>query len=88
MVDWEPTTITSPLAEVIWYAVENPEEDANANGFFGEPGMRTIYRRTLLVAPWINPYRYVDPVSGATTDTFRIPEDSGHSRHNRDCCGC
>ena len=23
--DWEPTTIESPLAEVVWYAIENPE---------------------------------------------------------------
>ena len=56
--DWEPTTIESPLAEVVWFAVENPDEDSDADGFFGEPGMRTIYRRALLIAPWFNPYRY------------------------------
>jgi len=72
---WEPTTITSPLAEVIWYAIENPSEtenDEDAAGYFGEPGMRTIYRRTLLIAPWLNPYRYVNPVSGAVDDTFQL----------------
>ena len=37
------TTIESTLAEVIWYAVENP-----ADGSLGEPGMRTVYRRVLL----------------------------------------
>jgi hypothetical protein len=41
------TTIESNLAEVIWYAVENPED-----GSLGEPGMRTVYRRVLLIAPW------------------------------------
>jgi hypothetical protein len=45
---WQMTTIESSLAEVIWYAVENP-----ADGSLGEPGMRTVYRRVLLIAPWI-----------------------------------
>ena len=40
-------TIESPLAEVVWYAVENPDRRQVTNHFFGEPGMRTIYRRTL-----------------------------------------
>ena len=44
---WIDTTIESTLAEVIWYAVENP-----ADGSLGEPGMRTVYRRVLLIAPW------------------------------------
>lgn len=77
MPAWEPTTLSSPLAEVVWYAIENPEEAANddAERFFGEPGMRTIYRRTLLIAPFFNPYRHTAP-NGAVTDTFRIPGDS------------
>lgn len=69
-------TISSPLAEVIWFAVENPGytdpnygDDPTAGHFFGEPGMRTIYRRTLLIAPWLNPYRYVDQKTGVV-DTF------------------
>ena len=41
-------TVKSDLAEVIWYAVENP-----ADGSLGEPGMRTVYRRVLLIAPWV-----------------------------------
>lgn len=41
-------TIESDLAEVIWYAVENPPDNS-----LGEPGMRTIYRRVLLIAPWL-----------------------------------
>ena len=69
--DWEPTTLTSPLAEVVWYAVENPEEEANANGFFGEPGMRTIYRRALLIAPWLNPFR-TTASDGTVSDTFNF----------------
>jgi hypothetical protein len=56
---WGEAPIESPLAEVVWFAVENPTETERANNFFGEPGMRTIYRRTLLIAPWINPY--LDP---------------------------
>ena len=42
--------IQSNFAEVIWFAVENP-----ANGILGEPGMRTLYRRVLLIAPWVDP---------------------------------
>jgi prepilin-type N-terminal cleavage/methylation domain-containing protein len=76
IVEWESTTLESPLAEVIWYSIENPEEASDANGFFGEPGMRTIYRRTLLIAPWFNPYHYVNPNTGAIDDTFRIPRDN------------
>ncbi len=45
---WVWQSIESDLAEVIWYAVENP-----ANGSLGEPGMRTVYRRVLLIAPWV-----------------------------------
>ncbi len=69
--DWEAKeSIQSPLAEVVWFAVENPGytddvlTDPTANHFFGEPGFRTIYRRTLLIAPWLNPYRY----TGATSN--------------------
>ncbi len=63
---WNYDSITSPLAEVMWFAVENPGytdatlTDPSANHFFGEPGMRTIYRRTLLIAPWLDPYKEVD----------------------------
>ena len=47
---WIQETIMSKHAEVIWYAVENP-----ATATTDEPGMRTIYRRVLLIAPWIEP---------------------------------
>lgn len=57
--DWPDSTIRSPLAEVVWFAVENPAEQLNAGGYFGEPGFRTIYRRTLLIAPWLDPYRHL-----------------------------
>ncbi len=43
-------TIESSLAEVIWYAVENPDDRS-----LGEPGMRSVYRRELLIAPWVEP---------------------------------
>lgn len=47
-LQWVTTTIESTLAEVVWYAVENPADDS-----LGEPGMRTVYRRVLLIAPWL-----------------------------------
>ncbi len=65
--DWGYSSIESPLAEVAWFAIENPgyttldqSDDPTANHFFGEPGMRTVYRRTLLIAPWLDPYKEVD----------------------------
>ena len=48
---WGDTTLRSPLAEVIWFSIENPAEELNPLNYFGEPGFRTIYRRTLLIAP-------------------------------------
>jgi type II secretory pathway pseudopilin PulG len=79
---WGYESITSPLAEVVWFAIENPGytedppvNDPTANRFFGEPGMRTIYRRTLLIAPWLNPYRYTNPSTGAVVDTFKYLGD-------------
>ena len=42
-------TAQSNIAEVIWFAVENPT-DKNLD-IEGEPGMRTIYRRVLLIKP-------------------------------------
>jgi prepilin-type N-terminal cleavage/methylation domain-containing protein len=74
---WESENVESQLAEVVWFAIENPGytdellTDPTAGNFFGEPGYRTIYRRTLLIAPWLNPYRYVNPTNGAVTDTFK-----------------
>ncbi|WP_145246761.1 prepilin-type N-terminal cleavage/methylation domain-containing protein [Aeoliella mucimassa] len=59
--NWGSQAITSPVAEVIWFCVENPAVDTG--GYFGtssEQGFRTIYRRTLLVAPWLNYYYNVD----------------------------
>ena len=42
----------SPLAEVIWLAREQgPSTPANPND-----GMRRIYRRVLLIAPWLGPF--------------------------------
>ncbi len=44
--DGTRTVVQSQVAEVFWYAVENP-----ADGSGGEPGLRTLYRRVLLVLP-------------------------------------
>jgi prepilin-type N-terminal cleavage/methylation domain-containing protein len=65
--DWDYDTTESPLAEIVWFAIENPTESERAGNFFGEPGMRTIYRRTLLIAPWLNPYQTVANPSGVFT---------------------
>ncbi len=46
---WEDGMVESDLAEIIWFAVENPTGDPTL-----EPGMRTIYRRVLLIAPWVD----------------------------------
>jgi type II secretory pathway pseudopilin PulG len=59
--------VESNLAEVIWYAREiQPVDDPatmnfdetrlnpyDPNSTVGEPGMRTIYRRVLIIAPWL-----------------------------------
>lgn len=60
--DWGYETVESTLAEVVWFCIENPSADENdrAGKFFGEPGIRTIYRRALLIAPWRNSYRPSD----------------------------
>lgn len=63
--DWGTETIESPLAEVIWFAVENPPE-RNTTFAFGEPGFRTVYRRSLLIAPWLE-YRIRVTASGSGT---------------------
>ncbi len=54
---WGYNTLQSPLAEVVWFAVENPPYDTG--GLMGEAGFRTVYRRALLVAPWLD-YGYSD----------------------------
>ncbi|MEO0529394.1 MAG: prepilin-type N-terminal cleavage/methylation domain-containing protein [Planctomycetota bacterium] len=48
--DWEDEEIESSLAEVVWFAVENPV-DSKRTFSFGEAGYRTIYRRALLILP-------------------------------------
>jgi type II secretory pathway pseudopilin PulG len=57
--DWDAQIIESPVAEVIWYSVESPSAGSTARGYFGEAGYRTVYRRVLLVAPWLD-YNYND----------------------------
>jgi hypothetical protein len=69
---WRPETEESTLAEVVWFAVENPTDNQDPDNFFGEPGMRTIYRRTLLIAPWVNPYYYVDEENGQVYNSFTL----------------
>ncbi len=62
---WGNGTLQSPLAEVIWFSVENPVEPEDAPTFyFGEPGFRTVYRRALLIAPHLD---YQFNVNGAIT---------------------
>lgn len=55
---WSFQEIEAPLAEVVWFSLENPPERDDARTFaFGEPGFRTIYRRVLLIDPSLN-YRF------------------------------
>ncbi|MGL4513740.1 MAG: PilW family protein [Lacipirellulaceae bacterium] len=64
---WNVEELESPLAEVVWYAVENPTERDDARTFaFGEPGYRTIYRRALLIAPSLN-YQFRVGAGGPVT---------------------
>jgi prepilin-type N-terminal cleavage/methylation domain-containing protein len=68
--------VESNLAEVLWYARENRADDPTTptddESEGKEPGMRTIYRRVFLIAPWLpagNNYddkisMHDDPVSG------------------------
>jgi hypothetical protein len=49
--------VESNLAEVLWYASETPADDpatTTVDESGGkEPGMRTIYRRVFIIAPWL-----------------------------------
>jgi len=52
-------TIESMLAEVVWYAGENDADNPTTTqneAAGGEPGMRRIYRRVYLIAPWLGPW--------------------------------
>jgi len=46
-----PGVVQSQFAEVIWYCVENPAVPATDPDYLGIPGLRTLYRRILLVQP-------------------------------------
>jgi prepilin-type N-terminal cleavage/methylation domain-containing protein len=51
--------VESTLAEVLWYADENAQDDPATpadEAVDGEPGMRRIYRRVLLIAPSLGPW--------------------------------
>lgn len=66
---WRHEEVESPLAEVVWYALENPV-DPNRTFAFGEPGFRTIYRRTLLILPDLN---YGITITGTTPTVLSGP---------------
>lgn len=60
---FDQDVVESQLAEVVWFALENPTSPDGAQTFaFGEPGYRTIYRRALLIIPDLD-YR-IDVVAG------------------------
>jgi hypothetical protein len=40
------------MAEIVWFAVENPDVIDTDISYLGPPGMRTVYRRVLLIAPY------------------------------------
>ncbi|WP_146443973.1 PilW family protein [Botrimarina colliarenosi] len=66
---WESEEIESPLAEVVWFALENPV-DPNRTFAFGEAGYRTIYRRALLILPDLE---YRIPILGGGSTVFSAP---------------
>jgi hypothetical protein len=51
--------VESNLAEVFWYSREtqfdDPATTSEDESGGKEPGMRTVYRRVLLIAPWLDP---------------------------------
>jgi hypothetical protein len=58
-------TVESQLAEVLWFAGENPQDNpdtpdeneaVDGAGNRIEPGMRRIYRRVLIIAPHLGPW--------------------------------
>jgi hypothetical protein len=83
-------TVTSALAEVVWYAAEEQQ------GASPRPtdGMRKIYRRVLLIAPWLGPWnsppsniscRPVTETVGSATTTQWVANTLGDltKRENR-----
>lgn len=67
----------SSLAEVVWYAVENPRERDDARTFaFGEPGYRTIYRRALLILPELDYGIVVGGQRAAPGTVWVLPQNS------------
>ncbi len=74
---WDVQSIESPVAEVIWYAVEAPAGNPNnaavdTRARFGEPGFRTVYRRVLLVAPWLDYGYQIGGVQKSRPGVLRI----------------
>jgi type II secretory pathway pseudopilin PulG len=72
LTDWVDMAISSPVAEVIWYAVQISDRDE------GEPGMRKVYRRTLLVVPWYGTAT-VQVTTGPVTGSDPLLDVSGLS---------
>ena len=58
--DWIDMAISSPQAEVVWFATQNPPDRSE-----GEPGMRKVYRRVVLITPWY----------GAVTNSYGTGSD-------------
>lgn len=70
--------IESDLAEVIWFAVQEYDPSVTTptpNTPAGEPGMRRIYRRVLLIAPWIDPINPNPSSPGAAESTYTVLAD-------------
>ncbi len=90
---WVDMAISSPQAEVVWFAVETPPRTSpDYRPEMGEPGMRKIYRRTLLIAPWYGTETRnygggavtgSDPLLDLTDDT-RFPTFASRMKYLRD----
>jgi hypothetical protein len=67
-------TVESNFAEVIWYAQEI-QPGANRPD---EPGMRRIYRRVLLIAPWLGPWPLANfPNPPDNVSVHYVPQSNG-----------
>ncbi|MCA9261845.1 MAG: hypothetical protein KDA61_21655, partial [Planctomycetales bacterium] len=83
--------IESHEAEVIWFAVENP-----ADGSLGEPGFRRVYRRVLLIAPWLasafvdqtispNNFNYANQIAANTNPGSGVSVDDFFREYDISC---
>ena len=73
---FSPETIESSVAEVIWFAIENKIASPG-----DEQGMRKVYRRQLIVAPWVDLSGIAAPTSISLAEYERFYSQCDISVH-------